>query len=313
MGSSNSGGGFGVRLRAGATATLRRGYHLDSDTNMFALVDPAATLNVLGERAEKAGTVGDSDFPNQPYDGAMGLDTSSGRVSFRIGGTWKYLATLGLASRARQIGGGAHISTATSISQTVPAGVTIPVGHHVILAVGYGKNSTLTVTASDTKSNTYQVDTHADMLTSNTPHALLISAPVTTQLVTGDVITVSFGGVAAGLADLLAYEYTGLPSSGWVDQAPSGVTGTSTTPASSAITTTQPNEVILSVLYNGGSPLATETPGAGWTLVGDQQDVGQKRLSVYEQATFATGTFTGTATLSASNDWAIVIASYKAA
>jgi hypothetical protein len=87
-GNSNAGGGHGIRLRAGARAKLVRGYSLDGDIVMYDLVDSTAQLSVLGERVEKSGAVSDADFVNTPYDGAEGLDRSTGTLYKRIGGSW---------------------------------------------------------------------------------------------------------------------------------------------------------------------------------------------------------------------------------
>jgi hypothetical protein len=310
VGSSNSGGGYGVKLRSGAHATLTRGYSLDSDIDMFGLVDAAANLVVIGEKIQKSGSVSDTDFTNQPWDGAEGYDTSTGDVYRRIAGNWRKTTTIGVASRVRRLDIKAPGSAQTSQILTVPSGKVVA-GHHVIVAVAYGQASTRTVTVADSKGNTYQQDAAADLTTGQTPHALIFSSHITTQLVAGDTITVTFSA-SASVPICGAYEYSGIASSSWLDQTATA-TGTGTTASSGNITTTAASEVLVGVICNGGVSLATATVEAGWSEADNVSTAGAKNIEVEDLVVFATGTHAATAALSGSNDWAAVVASYKAA
>jgi hypothetical protein len=307
MGNSNAGGGYGLRLRAGARAKLNRGFHLDSDVKMFDLVDSTAHLSVVGEVIQKAGAVGDSDFFNTPWDGAIGLDSTNNRFQVRVNGGWRVMTTTGLASRVKKLGA-ANNSTVTSLTITCTGNV--PAGHHVLVPFTYGKNSTVTVTVTDSKSNTWNTDVTADMLTSNTPHAGVASGKIATPLVGGvDTITVTWGA-SVGLAAFGAYEYAGIAQSSWLDQT-AGATGTSTSPSSGNVTTTAASEVLIGVVCGAGAP--TFTPGSGWTTVEEFDIQGSKIYAAEDQVVIATGTYAATATLGSSQDWAAAIATYKAA
>lgn len=289
------------------------GMYYDADTDMFGACDAGSLTRLRrldDESISKAGAISDSDFSHPPLDGWMGVDTLNNHFQARIGGVWKYATLTGMASRVKKIATQQQNGGSTTLVLTCPVGMTaIPVGHHVAIAVGYGQGSTVTIAAADSKSNTYVKNIQADLNTGNTPHAAILIGRVTTQLVAGDTITVTFGS-SVNLSDAIAYEYAGLASSSWIDGTSIGATGTSTTPSSGNDTTTQASDLLLSVTYHAA---ATTTAGANWTLVDSQDNVGTKRLDVQEQIVFATGTYAGTCTLSGSVDWATVLVAAKAA
>jgi hypothetical protein len=308
-GNSNAGGGFGIKLRAGAVAKLVRGFTVDPDIDMYSLVDPAAKLTVIGESVVKAGPISDADFVNQPIDGATGVDTVNNHFQVRIGHVWKYASLTGLAGRIRKLGAAQQSSGSTTLVITVGAGAAVPVGHHVVIATGYGLGSTQTIAVTDSKGNTYVKNIQADLNTGATPHAAIAIGRITTQLVAGDTITVTYGA-AVNVSDAIAYEYAPLLSASWIDGTPIGATGTSTTPNSGNVVTTQASDLLLSVTYHAA---ATPTVGTNWTIIDSQDNVGVKRLVVQERVVFATGTYAGTLTLAPSVDWASVIVAAKAA
>lgn len=310
MGNSNAGGGFGLRLRAGAAAKLTRGFHLDSDIDMFSLVDPAATLSVIGESIQKAGPINDGDFFNTPYDGATGRDITNNRYQIRMGGNWRLIATTGIISRVKRHAQVSNAGSATTLLLGITS--TVPVGHTMVIPIVHG-STTQTTTVTDSKGNSYNTDSIADLATGQTPHAAIATGKVTTPLVNGDTITVTVAS-AVNVLTGEAYEYTGMASSSWLDQHV-GATGTGTAVDSGPVTTTAASELLLGVVCNASAgAVATETPGAGWTAVSDFTFAsGIKRFSFLEQTVTSTGTFNATETLGSSNDWAAVIATYKAA
>jgi hypothetical protein len=287
------------------------GYYLDNDLTMFGGCDAASLTRLRrldDESIAKAGAISDSDFTHPPIDGWVGVDTTNSHIQARVGGVWKYANLTGLASRVKKIASAQQSAGSTTLVLTC-TGATIPIGHHVAIAVGYGLASTQTISAADSRSNTYVKNIQADMNTGATPHAAILIGRVTTALVAGDTITVTFGA-SVNASDAIAYEYAGLASASWIDGTSIGATGTSTTPSSGNDVTTQASDLLLSATYHAA---ATTTAGANWTLVDSQDNNGVKRLDVQEQIVFATGTYAGTCTLSSSVDWATVIVAAKAA
>jgi hypothetical protein len=108
-----------------------------------------------------------------------------------------------------------------------------------------------------------------------------------------------------------AYEYAGLASASWLDKT-AGATGTSTSPSSGATaTTTVASEVLVGVVCAGNAP--TWTPGTGYTTIEEFDINGAKIYAAEDQVVLATGAYSATGTLGTSQDWAAVIATYKAA
>jgi hypothetical protein len=311
-GNSNAGGGHGLRLKAGSRTRFVRGYTLDSDIDMYGLVDPAAYLSVLGEQVVKSGSVGDSDFTNQPWN-AWGFDSSTGDVYVRIPttGTWRKFTSTGSISRVKLHDSKAN--TTSSATRTLAVTSTVPVGHFIVVPFVHG-STTQTMTVTDTQSNTYTTVIVADMATSNTPHAGLAIAKVTTQLTTADTITVT-AAAAVNVLTAEAYEYVGLAASSWVDATPIGAFGTGTAVDSGATTTDVANTLLLGVACIGsGGAAPTQTPSAGWTTVSDFTiATGTKRYAFFEKAAPTAAAYDLTTTLSGSADWAACEAAVKAA
>lgn len=290
-----------IDMYGGSDATsLAHTVRLDNGTGLF--TGGAATII-------KAGPIGDADFWTQPPDGALAVDTTNKRIQARIGGAWSYASMTGFASRVKQIANNQNQVAGTSTITLSCTGSTIIAGHHVVVAIGYGSASTRTITVTDSKSNSYTTNITADMVTSQTPHAAIAIGRVTTPLVAGDTITVTFSGTT-GISDAIAYEYSGLASSSWIDGTSIGATGTSTTPSSGNDVTTNASDLLFSVTYNAA---ATPTAGSGWTILDTIDNIGAKRITVQEQIVSATGTYAGTCTLNTSVDWATVLVAAKAA
>lgn len=198
------------------------------------------------------------------------------------------------------------ISTPLGSATTVtvqPTG-TIPVGNHVILIVGTA-TSNATITAADTQSNTYQVDV-TENATGRT--IFIVSAKVTTQLTTSDTITVTYNGsVAQRTVRLL--DVSGLAQTSWLDQS-AHANGTSTTPSSGNVTTTQADELLIGNERNASPPNAI-TWGGSFTSLGSADTSGATQSSAYRIVS-ATGTYSAAGTITSAG-WAAAIATYKAA
>jgi hypothetical protein len=114
---------------------------------------------------------------------------------------------------------------------------------------------------------------------------------------------------------LQIYEYSGIDTSSPLDQTNSS-TGTSTSPSSGSVTTTQANELLIV-----GMIIRAETDYSGWTNSFNEQfdfqfQVGSTYVRTYAGAdcvVTATGTYSTTATTAASGAWRGQIATFKAA
>jgi len=121
-------------------------------------------------------------------------------------------------------------------------------------------------------------------------------------------VTVSDSGSVLGLQ---IYEYSGIATSSPLDQTSSS-TGTSTAPSSGSVTTTQANELLVA-----GMIIRAATSYSGWTNSFNEQldfQVGTTYVRSYagaDRIVASTGTYSTTATTTASGAWRGQIATFK--
>lgn len=112
---------------------------------------------------------------------------------------------------------------------------------------------------------------------------------------------------ASGQISLSVAEYSGVKTSGALDQVNTGA-GSGTAAASASVTTTQADELLIGLTVAGAS--VTFTPGASYT---ERTDTGGLRSSELEDQIVASiGSYTASSTLSGSNPWLCLIATFKA-
>lgn len=187
------------------------------------------------------------------------------------------------------------------------AGVTIAAGQFVIIGGGYIlPSASATVTCSDSKGNTYQLDRVDDRTTvGSSAHSFILSSKLTTPLVAGDIVTVHFS-TPVNYPCATSYYYGGLKATTWVDQV-GGATGSSTAPAASAITTTANSEMLFSVTHYPGAP--SWTSGGGFVLLFTENNSSVDQITT--QSSYQDiGTYTASGTLGSTQGWASSVVSY---
>lgn len=188
----------------------------------------------------------------------------------------------------------------------------VPIGATVLIGGGHRTTSSPAITCADSKGNTYTNDDQRDLATGDSPHSFVFSSQLTTALVAGDTITVTFA-TNVDYPIVYAYWYVGILAGSYVD-AHIGATGSSTAPASGNLTTGADADLLFAVVYwahSTGSPL-TFTPGAGERIV-DQTSNDQSQMSIETITAGVAGTYAASATLSSSRGWAISLVAYKKA
>jgi hypothetical protein len=194
------------------------------------------------------------------------------------------------------------------MSVTVPAGG-VPAGHTVIASAAVGTFAGAR-SCSDSQGNTYTVD-----VVSASNDLFVCSGQITTALLAGDTITMSypgFGGTSTGSAN----EFAGLLSPKTTDG--SSVDGFSGSAISSGnITTTQANDLLFGTVRQANTSTApTFTPTAAtppWNIVGTVgvgTTTSPKQWPAY-RVVFSTGTYSYAGTLSSSGFSRIAIVAYK--
>ena len=214
------------------------------------------------------------------------------------------------------IGQAANATAGPTLAVTAAAGV--PVGETIIVMISMDPGTAPAITSiADTGGNTYSIDANAAGTFTGTTGARVViaSAHVTTALVSGNSITVTFSASTTDKA-MSVYHVSGLAVSP-LDKTAS-TTGTAGSPVSSGTTaaTTQGNELLIAAFAIQRKNVSISTYTTGWTgLTGGASQSGNaaKALAAEYQIVSATGAYTVSQayTPSGSADWAGAIVTYK--
>jgi len=215
---------------------------------------------------------------------------------------------------ASKVTGGSGTSQALTLSTGCSAGNT------VILSFGARATSLPTVTVTDSRSNTWTVDS-GPLIGSNNLCLVASTRQNTATLQSGDTITVDFGAVTPGQARIwMVEEFSGLATSSYLNVTDDGTaaSGTSVTTGTTAATDTNDELVMAACCYGSGVPSFTKdgTYSAFTTTYQNcvaDSDGFNKSLGHEYKIVASTGTQEATATLSASTSWQIVLATYRIA
>lgn len=214
------------------------------------------------------------------------------------------------------------ISTANDAVLTVATVTDIPVGQVILLGTSKTSvtGSPLGVTSiTDPSGNAWHLD-DADAGRASTYDLAIHRCIVTTLIPAGSTITITFnhtstrkavvGSVWAGLLgtlDQTSGDFSGSDGGTSIgDNGSSALASTSTLGA-----TTAANELVLSVISNGGTTVVT--PGTGMTAIDDiKTTVGSsdRGLMLQYKIVSATGVQTATGNYSTSGGWAAAVATY---
>lgn len=209
-------------------------------------------------------------------------------------------------------------TTNSTVAYTLTAGQSIAVGELTVLSVCAAGNAGCTVSSvTDTKGNSYTVD--VALGPSASAVGSICSMICTNALTTGDVITATLAHQSSNKL-LTIRHYTGSSGSAPLDITASAGSATgSTTPTatSSPTTTSQANEVKVSLVVWNGHPV--DTTDASYTTsiatqAFDWAPLGQtKSMSMKEVIVSSTGVLARTDSLASSQPWVCLCASYKEA
>lgn len=198
-------------------------------------------------------------------------------------------------------------TTSTTLTATRPA----KIGQTIVIAVASGATASNdnAFTGSDTRSNTYTEQAHR--FRSGTSQISILTCVVTTNIVTGDVITIGHGTQGAQLWAVWAGIFddpTGIDTPATVTT--DGGSATSLTIGPSA-TVAQPSQLVLAAWVFSGDVTATFQPG--WE--GAQVKSGTsswRSVAVAWQYANASGTRSAQVTIGASSVWAACLIALNA-
>jgi len=200
-------------------------------------------------------------------------------------------------------------STVSGTTLTIQFAGNTVVGNHAIVVVGHSGALGLTSAVTDGAGNTWNADVNTNDGNATGAYSSIHSCKITNQILSSTVITVTISG-SVSQRGMVAYEYSGLDTTTWLDQVSNTGKGTSTTPASGSITTTATGLILGACCYNA-TPVSHAATASGFTEIADFTFT--KSLAVDENNGAVAGTYSDTGTLGSSVLWSNSIASYKAA
>jgi adhesin/invasin len=217
----------------------------------------------------------------------------------------------GPAIGTTSIAGATSTSSGTTLPITVPA-AGVPAGNTIIVTVSYESSNPGTISVGDNGGNIYTQDQNL-VDTSRSPDVgvATYSAPVTTALVSGNKITVTFGR-SVTTKDASAFYVSGLVAASPADQTTAATSGNSIGASASSgnVTITQGPELLVGAIAIAGPP-GSPTVGGGYSQIGSFLGGGVGLLTEV-QTVSANGTYSATATWSGNEQWAASIVTYQA-
>jgi hypothetical protein len=171
-------------------------------------------------------------------------------------------------------------------------------GNLLVVAVRSG-STTASVTITDSQGNAYATQTSQNQTTSG--HKLTIAYVPNTK---PGANTVTVAVSSSTTVRFAIHEYAGIFQASPVD-ASTSAQGSSTTPGPGKVTTRQAAELIFAASAVGAAP--TWTGGTGYTL----RQSPANALATEDQVVAATGTFAGTFSFSASDNWSAGVVTFR--
>lgn len=107
------------------------------------------------------------------------------------------------------------------------------------------------------------------------------------------------------------YLITGISTYGGIDASVNGTSGTSTSPTSNSMSSSQADEVLFAVFGWDSASAQLTPPSSPWTAGNTLANASTESLKTVYQVVTATGSYSATGTLSVSADWAACIGGLK--
>lgn len=211
------------------------------------------------------------------------------------------------------LGGNTLSANASSATHTLTTTVVADVGETIIVIVTSSTVGRTLNTVTDSVGNTYTIDKTQNDANAGNVH--IVSAPVTTQLPIGGVITATWASAITSVRGLAAMKVSGLISAGRVDVTTSGTNSSSAWNGFAAGATTQADELLIAACTNDSA--LTSTPGtvtSGGASYTELFDFNGNSKSLYCEWAIvaATNTYRFAGTWSGTARWQAALVTYKA-
>jgi chitodextrinase len=177
-------------------------------------------------------------------------------------------------------------------------------GNWIAVVIRAGKTGQ-TIAVSDTRGNTYQEAVQLNETTDSTTLAIYYA-----ENISGGATTVTVAdSINGGTLRFAILEYAGVALTNSFDSAATGE-GTSTTAATPSASLATAGDLVIGGLSTSNG--RTVTAGSGWTLQDRVPAAPNTKLAVEDQVSSTAGSVAATATLSSSDSWGAVLASFRA-
>ncbi len=217
-------------------------------------------------------------------------------------------AAIGLV---KEVGSASSSTLGTTLTVTVPSSG-VARGDTVILFAGTSGSNNRVSTVTDSRGNVYTVDARRSSTTSSV-NTNIVSAPVTTALVGGDTIRITFND-SMSIRLALATEWRGLAAGTRLDRtATNQASGTSLSSGTTAATT-QPSELVIGAFAGGVNATFTATGGATAFATQLRSSLGSTYRTQWQEYRIvsAAGAYSATGTATRSSQYAGAVATYRA-
>jgi hypothetical protein len=172
-----------------------------------------------------------------------------------------------------------------------------------VIIVGWNDSTATVRSVVDSKGNTYTLAGAPVIQTGTASQAIYYAKNIVAAAANSNTVTVTFT-VAAGYPDIRILEYGGIDATNPLDVI-GGASGNSGTSSSGAVTTTNPNDLII-----GANLVQTGTsgPGSGFTtrmITSPDSDIAE------DQIVTITGSYSATAPVSPAAGWIMQVVAFK--
>jgi len=178
-------------------------------------------------------------------------------------------------------------------------------GNLNVVIVGWNDTTTTVTSVTDTKGNSYVLAVGPALVSGTLSQSIYYAPNITAAAAGTNTVTVKFSG-AANYPDVRILEYSGLDKNNPLDVA-KGATGSNATSDSGALTTTNPNDLLVGANIVVSS---TSAAGSGYTkriITDPDGDIAQ------DEVVTATGAYHATASLTRAAAWIMQIVAFRAA
>ena len=177
----------------------------------------------------------------------------------------------------------------------------VSAGDLLVVAIGWDDTAGVADSVTDTSGNTYKLAIGPTRLGQDLTQSIYYAPGVAAAAAGANSVTVTFATTATA-PDLRVLEYSGADPAAPLDQTANGE-GTGTVAATGSVTTTSARELVFAA---GMTADMFASPGSGFTLrvVTTQGDAVEDRFLT------ATGSVNATATVNASAEWILQLATF---